>query len=110
MELSERVQQVAWVGLLAYLGLYIYALSTGNQTALFVADAAFVLVMLLFSGFVYRRFGADSRGLLAAVLLAVAAVLEAVSLVTNVPGANQASSLLLIAGILLYIYLQRQLR
>lgn len=109
MALNERVQQVAWIGLLAYLGLYLYALSTGNQTALFVADAAFVVVMLLFAGFVYRRFGGDSRGLLTALVLGAAAILEAVSLVTEIPGAGQASSLLVIAGILLYLYLQRQL-
>lgn len=108
MELGPNARRLVWAAFVAYLLLFGYTLTTGDPTASFVLDLAFIGIMLLFAAFAYRQFGAEPLGLVTAAALAGAAVTEAVALFAAVATASAVADVLLIAGLVLYIYLRQR--
>jgi uncharacterized membrane protein len=107
IQLSRNGRRLMWVAFLAYLGLFVYTVSTGDPTARFALDVVFILIMIAFSWFAYQQLGSEPLGYLTAGALAGAAVAEAVAIFTSIETAGTAADVLLIAGLVLYVYVRR---
>lgn len=95
---------------LVYVGVLVAAAVTGNPMIEAVGDVMYAILVVGFAGFVLQRFGTDTVAVLAAVALAGSGLAQLVALVTMTTTAGVVSTMLLLAGLGLYIYRQRSER
>lgn len=106
MELSRDTRRILWVVFAGYLLLLGMALFTDSELARTGVDIAFILIVLGFAGFAYREFSHEPLGILTSVALAAAAIGSAIDVVFAIPALRATADVLLIFGIVLYLYLR----
>lgn len=106
---TRRGQIIGAIGL-GYLLLLVYAIVTGDPLANLLADALFVVLIIGLGVFVVQRYGTDPLPLVSAIALVASGIAQAVWLARDIAAAQGASTLLLLVGLGIYLYLGRQTR
>lgn len=106
MELTQRTRRALWAVFVAYLVLLGWSITTDSALADLGVEIAFIIIVLGFAGFAYREFGQEPLGVLTSVSLAGAAIGAAINLVLEIPAVGITADILLLGGIVLYLYLR----